>query len=219
MINTVLFDMDGLLIDSEVLWAKVFQKMLVPFGKNIPLQHYVQCYSGRTIVENMEGLVEEYGLPYSTEEAVKRVLAFEDEEEANGVPLKPGAKVLIDYLKENQYKIVLATSSKRDRAINILTQNGIFSKFDGIACGDQVENGKPAPDIFLKAMEIVDADPKHTLVLEDSSSGILAARSANVRVICIPDLKAPTEEAKGICECLLTNLEEVVDFLKKENEA
>lgn len=219
MINTVLFDMDGLLIDSEVLWAKVFQKMLDPFGKEIPLKHYVECYSGRTIVENMEGLVAEYDLPYTTEEAVKRVLAFEDAEEAKGVPLKPGARVLIDYLKENQYNIVLATSSIRKRAEIILSQNGILDKFSAIACGDQVKNGKPAPDIFLKGMELVNANPENTLVLEDSSSGILAARNANVRVICVPDLKAPTEEAKAICQCLLNNLEEVIPFLEKENEA
>lgn len=209
--------MDGLLIDSEVLWAKVFQYMLDPFGKEIPVKHYVQYYSGKTIRENMENLVKEYGLPYTTEEAVKRVLDFEDAEERKGVPLKPGARVLIKYLKEKQYKVVLATSSLGKRARTILDQNGILDQFDGIACGDEVKRGKPAPDIFLKGMEVVNAQPEHSLVIEDSESGIHAARAAGVRVICIPDLKQPTQEGRDMCECILSNLEEVIEFLEKEN--
>lgn len=120
--------------------------------------------------------------------------------------MKEGLAELLTYLKAHDYKTVVATSSTRDRVDRILAQTGLIDYFDGSVCGDEVERGKPDPDIFLKACRKADVPPAQALVLEDSETGIEAAHSAGIPVICVPDMKYPAEEfAKktyGIAESL-----------------
>ena len=132
---------------------------------------------------------------------------------AEGIDLKPGAKELLQYLKHNGYKMIVASSSVRARAINLLTQNGIVEYFDDFVFGPEVKRGKPNPDIFLKAAEKLDEAPENCLVLEDSEAGIQAAYAANIPVICIPDLKKPSEEYVQKTTAVLGALDEVIHYL------
>ena len=110
------------------------------------------------------------------------------------VRLKPGGAALLAWLKARGVTVVLATSSKRDRAVDILTRLGVVQYFDDMVFGTEIERGKPYPDIFLKAAEKAHAAPADCLVLEDSEAGIQAAHAAGIDVICVPDMKTPAAE-------------------------
>ncbi len=116
-------------------------------------------------------------------------------------------------LKDNHYKIAIATSSDRHRIERILKD--ILPLFYYIICGDEVVHGKPHPDIFLKASQNLHVKPEETLVLEDSESGILAAYNGQIDVICIPDMKYPSCESVAKSKCILSNLLEVKEYIKR----
>ena len=206
MKNTVIFDLDGLLIDSEIISFRLYEELTGKYGRSMTLEEYATDYSGKTGITNMKLLLEKYQLPITFS-------FFVDEREKEylkeGVALKPGARELLAYLKENHYKILLATSSTEDRAEGILQQNGIRGYFDHLVYGVNVKRGKPFPDIFLKACEDANEPRKNCLVLEDSEAGIQAAHSAGIDVICIPDMREPGEEFKK-----LISLKDVILWLQ-----
>lgn len=216
-INTVIFDMDGLLIDSEPIWYQMYQKMLKTHGYDFLLEDYTHSYSGRVLLEILTEFKERFNLPYVPKEETERFFAWEEEYIERGIPLKKGAKELLSFLKENQYKILLATSSAPKRAHKILEKNQVLHYFDDMAFGTEVKRGKPNPDIFLKACEKAGEAPDHCLVLEDSEAGIRAAYAAGIPVICVPDLKKPEKTCEEMTECLAPSLLDVIEYLKEED--
>lgn len=130
------------------------------------------------------------------------------------VELKPGARELLLYLKQNHYKIAIASSSTEKRAINILKQHNIIDSFDEFVFGNDVEKGKPNPEIILKACDKISEKPEECLVLEDSGAGIQAAFSANIPVICIPDMKVPNQHYLNMTKAILNSLDEVISYLE-----
>ena len=143
----------------------------------------------------------------------KDVYKIENRFIAQGVDLKYGAKELLSYLKDNNFKIAIASSSTRDRALTILKQHNIVEYFDDFVFGNEVEKGKPNPDIFLKACDKLSEKPEKCLVLEDSEAGIQSAYSANIPVICIPDMKVPNDSYLNMTKEVLSSLEEVISYL------
>ena len=129
--------------------------------------------------------------------------------EREGVPVKEGLRELLKYLKERGYKTVVATSSTRDRVDKILKQTGLADYYDDSICGDEVERGKPNPDIFLKACQKVQVSPSEALVLEDSEMGIQAASSAGIPVICVPDMKYPAPQYASLASHIVESLTDV----------
>lgn len=215
MVNTVIFDLDGLLVDSELMTYEFYKRVVSENGYNFSLKEYTDTYCGRTAVRNMTELISNYNLPFNVDEGM--VLTRRAEKEyltTNGVPLKKGAKELLDFLKSNGYGIYLASSSGKERAYMILEKNGIKEYFDDGVFGDEIEHSKPSPDVFLKAMEKARKSTKECLVLEDSEAGIHAAYAAGIPVICIPDLKQPSEESKKMAKFVLPSLLCVRDKLK-----
>lgn len=214
MKNTVIFDLDGLLIDSEIISYQVCRSLVEAYGQYFPLEEYIHGYSGKTEMGNMQALIETYHLPISLEEGIAFGKQREQEYFREGVALKPGARELLSYLKRNQYKIMLASSSTRNRAIGVLGQHGIGAYFDNMVFGEEVKRGKPFPDIFQRAAESAGEPPEHCLVLEDSEAGIQAAYSAGIEVICIPDMKAPGETFREMASAEMDSLEEVIPWLE-----
>lgn len=143
------------------------------------------------------------------------VYAIEKELLAEGVPLKAGARELLNYLKENGYKIGLATSSVAERAKMLLNQNNILDYFEVLTFGLEVEMSKPAPDIFLRTAEKLDSSPSDCLVLEDSEAGLQAALAAGMSAICIPDMKSPSENTLSQILATLPHLAAVIPILEK----
>lgn len=219
MIDTVIFDLDGLLVDTEKTWYHVWNDLLGMYGKSFTLQDYVTNYSGKTVVDNTSILIQKYQLPIDTDTGVNQANAIEQRYVQAGVELMKGAKELLEFLKENKYKIVVGTSSRRERATTILEKAKILDYFDDIVVGYDVKRGKPFPDTFLEAARRVSSEPENCLVLEDSEMGIQAAYAANMKVICIPDLKHPSECYAVKTSAVLPNLIHVIDYLNKVNIA
>lgn len=215
MIKAIIFDFDGLLADTEIVSYKIYKELLQQFGYTYTEEEYAQKFSGKTEVKNVENLIETYHLPWTLENGLKNVLEVETRLLSQGVDLKHGVKELLHFLKENEYKIGLATSSTKDRALNILRQHGIIDYFNIFVFGNEVEKGKPNPDIFLKACEKLNENPKDCLVLEDSEAGIEASYSANIPVICIPDMKKLAMQYLDKTAAVYETLDKVIDFLQK----
>lgn len=216
MVRAVIFDLDGLLVNTEVTWHKVFNSILAPYGYEMSIAEYVKNYSGKTIVENITNTIKHYQLPIDCETGIAQAILEEENYLKQGVDLKPGALELLQYLKKNQYKIVLGTSSKKERAVSILEFHDIKKYFDDIVCGYDVKRGKPYPDTFLVASERAQTPPEQCLVLEDSEAGIQAGFSAHIPVICIPDLKQPRQQYVDMTAAVLPSLLDVVEYLEKQ---
>ncbi len=218
MIKAVIFDLDGLLIDSEPIAYGIMQDMIKPYGGFITLDDYINNYLGRTVKFSVDKITVDYKLKGTPEENLKEYFEIEEERIEKGIPLKKGGKELLVYLKENGYKTIVASSSVRERAEKILNSHNILEYFDDLVFGYEVERGKPYPDIFIKACEKLNVAPNEAIVLEDSGAGIEAGFSAGVPVICIPDLKAPQEDILSKASYVFSDLFKVIDFLEKQGE-
>ncbi len=213
MITTVLFDLDGLLIDSEVVYFQMAQEMVTQYGKSITLEDYVSKQSGRTLVDNVQSYIDLCNMPITVQEGIQWTWDREAEITANGIPLKPGAEKLIHYLKEQGITMILATSSLPDRAEKLLRQNGVYDYFAGSVCGTEVKRGKPDPEVFELAAQKAGEIPAHCLVLEDSENGIRAAHAGGFPVICVPDLKVPGKEYLDMTTAVVHSLDEVIPLI------
>ena len=213
MVNAVIFDLDGLLVDTETVSYRILQEILAGFGRDFTLEEYTGEFCGKPETANAAHLVEAYRLPWTAAEALERIFRREEELHAQGVALKPGAKELLAYLRETGRGIAMASSSTRDRALNLLNQHRIEDYFQQFVFAGEVERGKPAPDVFLRACEKLGEAPENCLVLEDSEAGIRAACAARIPVICVPDLKTPEKRILERAAAVLRSLDEVLPYL------
>ncbi|WP_296876631.1 HAD family phosphatase [Thomasclavelia sp.] len=213
MIEAVIFDMDGLMIDSERVTFEGYQHVLKKDNLTMSEETY-KTLLGKTVKAVYELFASDYGDQYDVDQVIKEVHQYiADRFENDGVPLKKGLLELLKYLKENNYKTIVATSSHRSRVDLILKQAKITEYFDDSICGDEVTHGKPDPEVFLKACQKLNVSPDKALVLEDSESGINAAYNAKIKVIGIPDMKYPDEKYVQMTYSIMNDLLEVRDFL------
>ncbi len=197
-VSALIFDMDGLLFDTETLFLNCAQKTGEEIGYTIPYQLCVETI-GRTFEDTRRIFVENLGRDFPVDSFFSRtnVLVY-DHIERHGIPIKPGAVELLHELKSRNIKTILASSSPYWMIEKNLTISGLKSYFDLIVSGEDVENGKPAPDIFLLAAKRGDVSPEECIVLEDSNNGVLSAAAAGMRTIMVPDVKPPTDEVKRV---------------------
>ena len=217
MVKAVIFDLDGLLIDTEIIAYKIYKEISREYGYDFSKEEYVKNYSGIAMRKNVANFIETYHLPWTLEEGVEKVRAMEIRMLEEGVDLKAGAETLLSYLKTHGYKIGVASSSIEKRAMDILEQHDVAKYFDKFVFGHEVTKGKPHPDIFIKACEKLGEEPEDCLVLEDSEAGIQAAHSAQIPVICIPDMKIPGEDFLKMTEIMLDSLADVVPYLENKS--
>ena len=218
--DAVIFDLDGLLADTEIISLKVYQELLKDFGIPFTEETYSREYSGHREEENVKRFLDTYDLPWNFDQTLEKVYELEARILDKGVNLKKGAKNLLAFLKREGIPIALATSSVESRARMILDSNGILSLFDHLVFAKDVKRSKPYPDIFLKACSDLNVLPENCLVLEDSEAGIAAAYRAGIPVICIPDLKMPAQSFLNKTEQVFQDLDAVRDYLesRKENQ-
>lgn len=215
MIKAVIFDMDGLMINSERVTFEGYQEVMKKMNLTISEDFY-KTLLGKTLMNVTELFDERYGHDFPLNDVIVDVHQYiNDRFENEGVPLKKGLIELLTYLKENNYKTIVATSSNRRRVNHILELAHLTQYFDDSICGDEVAKGKPNPDIFLKACEKLNVAPLDALVLEDSEAGIHAAHNANIPVICIPDMKYPEPIYQDMTTHILSSLDQVIDYIKK----
>ena len=216
MTKAVIFDLDGLLVDTELIAYQIYKDILEKYGYQFTKEEYSQDYSGKSMSVNVPHVIETYRLPWTVEKGLEEVMRAEERLLTYGVELKSGARELLAFLKGNQYGIAMASSSIRDRALNILRENGVLDYFDQFVFGKEVEKGKPYPDIFLKACEKLGQRPEDCLVLEDSEAGIQAANAAGIPVICVPDMKRPDRRLLDRAAAVLDSLDQVIQYLSEE---
>lgn len=214
-IEAVLFDMDGVIFDTEKVYLDIWTKVFKKYKYKLEPDVYISVMgTGRKNV--MKVFTDNYGqdLPILDMYKEKDEMLFQVIE-AGQVPLKEGAMEIIKSLKNNNFKIALATSAKRDRLNKQLKMGKLEGMFDTIVCGDDVINGKPNPEIFLKSAENLSVNPENCAVIEDSAAGIKAAHSGKMIAIHVEDLKKADEEILNYCHKNFKNLFEIKDYLIK----
>lgn len=214
MLKAVIFDMDGLMINSERVTFEGYQKVLNEMGLTITEEFY-KTLLGKTLKTVTELFYQEYGNSFPLEQVIVDVHQYmADVFDNEGVPIKQGLIELLTYLKNNHYKTIVATSSTRNRVDHILDIAHLTQYFDDSICGDEVTKGKPNPEVFLQACQKLNVKPSEALVLEDSEAGIQAAYNAHIPVICIPDMKYPEVEFVNMTTSILNTLDQVIDFIQ-----
>lgn len=218
--KTLIFDMDGLMFDTESLWIKFSQESAKTFNIILP-EKLIYGVIGTTQIMTKNAFLEEYGNNFDFDDFLKtyRQLSFEYIEK-EGTPIKRGLLELISYLKKEKYKIAIASSSKRE-ILEFYLKNANIDKniFDIIVSGDMVKNSKPEPDIFLKACELLNEKPNNCYVLEDSNNGIIAAHLSRCVPILIPDKDVIKKENLQKAKYKFNDLLEVKEFLENQKVA
>ena len=213
-IKGVLFDMDGVILDTEKLytrfWREAAQSLGFPMTQEMALG--MRSLSRELGERQLKAyLGDEVDYMQVRNKRIELMTAFINE---NGVELKPGIHELLDFLKVHEIKTSVATSSPLDRTKEYLSQVGLVEAFDELVSGHMVEHGKPAPDIYLYASSKLGLKPEECLVLEDSPTGLLAAYRAGCVPVMVPDQDKPDEDVKGRIYAVCENLEGVMDLFR-----
>ena len=169
---------------------------------------------GKSLVRCRDILRANYGDGFDIDQVFKLHVAYMDDFfEKNGVPVKEGIFELLDLLEDKGIKKCVATSTIRTRAEHKLQEAGLGGRFETIIGGDDVENGKPSPDIFLKAAQKCGVAPQNCIVIEDTEAGILGATAAEIRVIAVPDIAPLSQEIRAKAYTVCASLFEVANLL------
>lgn len=211
--KAVVFDMDGVIFDSERAVMQCWKE--VASRHNIPdIEKAILACTGTTMVRTREIMLNLYGADFPYDEyAMESSAIFHSRYDGGRLPMKPGVKELLTFLKEHNKKIALASSTRQQVVTDELRDAGIIEYFDRIICGDMVSRSKPAPDIFLKACEELNVSPSDSYAIEDSYNGIRAAHAGGLHPIMVPDLLPADEEMQSLAEIVLPNLTSVMEYL------
>ncbi len=212
-IKGAVFDMDGLMFDTENLTYQLQKQILKNDGFDFSLEDYKQSV-GKRLADLLPFFQKLFGEDFDAEgfrqKCREAYIKYTDE---YGVPLKPGLNEILKKLKSEKIKIALATSTTSRSAKRTLKIAGVLDYFDEFVCAEDVENGKPDPEPFLKAAWKLSLNPNECLALEDSSNGIKSAHSAGMITVMIPDLIEPTEDIKNKCDYIFNNLNDVLTIV------
>lgn len=208
MIRAVIFDMDGLILDTEKLLVKYWCQAANEAGFPMKTEHAL----------NIRSLARKYAIPYLQglfgesfdydKIRTRRMELMNAYVSEHGLETKTGLAELLQYLKANGIPAAVATATDYQRTEKYLTQVGYFGYFSRIVCATMVENGKPKPDIYLYAAQQLGLDPAECLALEDSPNGVRSASSAGCVTVMVPDLTPPDEE---LCSLIFAKADSLAD--------
>lgn len=195
--KAVIFDMDGLIFDTERLGRSCWQQAAEEYGYQISDELFSRVI-GRGIDDTFSIFRAELGADFPAETIrARRLILGTQQIEQNGIDIKAGLFELLGFLKQCQILTALCTSTESSRARYYLERAGLENRFNKAVFGDQVKKAKPDPEIYRRILELLALKAEQCLVLEDSNFGVAAAHSAGIRVICIPDLVEPTIETRN----------------------
>ena len=215
----VIFDLDGVLADSEPWWNQIDAKLLAEYGVSYRGEYHrnVLGVSYRLAVEFYKNA---FHISASVEELMRRRGEIATDFFANRVDLFPSAKTTLEQLREMKLPLAVATSSVSASARPLLDRTGIRSLFSVVVTGDEVQQGKPHPDIYLRAAKKLGISPEACLVIEDSLAGIAAGKAANMRVAAIPDRRfVDPREYEKEANYVLGSLSEIPALIRRVNAA
>lgn len=195
--KAIVFDMDGVLFDTERVYFEAWDRVAAEM--NIDVKEIRGKCAGHNAAD-IAAMFDAYfgGKVTYAEFGPRKNAAFYQILEENGLPEKEGLHEILDFLKENGYRIALATSTRREGALHNLTKAGILEYFDALTTGDMFTHGKPDPEIYLTACRLLGSDPAETYAVEDSYAGLESAHRAGMKPVMIPDLFPPTEYTRSI---------------------
>ncbi len=213
-IRGVLFDMDGLLVDTEKLHNRFWREAMKQMGYDMT-QEQALFMRGRGGTSGEEQLRAYFGpdIDYYRVRDI-RIGMLEDHIAIHGVELKPGARELLDYLRARGIAAAVTSASPLTRIQGYLRQHGLEDRFQRLCSGYEVERSKPYPDIYLYGAQRLGLDPGECLALEDAPAGIESAHRAGCLPILVPDLDHPGEETRRRCYAQADSLLDVIDILK-----
>ncbi len=216
-IRGVLFDMDGLVLDSEALYTRFWREAANALGYPMTAEQSLGMRSlgkkrGQPYLESLFGP----GIDYS-ELRTKRIELMEAYVQEHGIPAKPGICELLDYLDANQIPAAITSSSPMEFIQRHLTAVNLLHRFRKLCSGHAIPNGKPAPDIYLLGAAELGLQPEECLALEDSPTGILSAYRAGCLPVMIPDLDQPDAQTQNLLFAKADSLTDIIDILKAQN--
>lgn len=210
-IEAVLFDLDGSLVDSMWIWRDIDIEYLGKFGISLPekLQADIE---GMSFTETAVYFKERFKIPDSVEQVKEDWNRMAWNKYTHQVPLKKGAREFLEHCHENGIKLGIATSNSRELVENVISVHGLTGYFDSIVTACEVDKGKPAPDVYLEAAKRCGAVPEKCLVFEDIVAGIMAGKSAGMKVCAVEDAYSRHQDAekKRLSDYFITDYFDIV---------
>ncbi len=214
-IKGAIFDMDGLMLDTEKILVRFWKEASLEYGYNMTDENVyeIRSLSRKYSVPLLKGI---FGNDFPFNEIRnRRIQLMNNYIDKYGFETKKGLFEILKYLKNNNYSIAVATATERERAETYLKKINAYDYFDAIICGDMVQNGKPAPDIYITASKKLGLLPMECVAFEDSPNGIKSAHSAGCQVIMIPDLTQPDDIINPLLSGVYESLDMAVDFFER----
>jgi beta-phosphoglucomutase-like phosphatase (HAD superfamily) len=208
----VVFDMDGLLIDTEAMWRDAQLAEAEAQGVDLPLT-VIQSLIGLPWPVNRRQLQDHFGPDFDVEAFVGAVSRRHAAGCRAGVAIKAGVVELLDLLDELGLPRAIATSSERHVVAERLGPNGLLARFHAVIADEDCTRGKPHPEPYLNAARAMGIAPADSLALEDSYNGVRSAHAAGMMTVMVPDLLPPTDETRGLCVAVAETLHQVRDAL------
>ncbi|MCF0149705.1 MAG: HAD family phosphatase [Clostridium sp.] len=213
-VELVIFDMDGLIFDTEKISYSSWVEAAKKFNINFDLNTFYRLV-GTNNESCRNSLMAEYKDKVDVDEYIREKRKINIDLLINGAEKKQGLDELLEYLTNNNIKKAVATSSNREVALGHLRKANILQYFDYVLCGDEVKKSKPNPEVFLNVAKKLEINPRNCIVLEDSEAGVIAASRGKFKVIIIPDMKEPEKEIEELAYRKLNNLKEVIDVIEE----
>jgi len=215
-VKAVVFDMDGLLVDTETVVFEAMQATAQKDGRDLPFEVFKRMIglphvlSDQIVLEHFGGACDLDAWRAGVRENFRRIADA-------GVALKAGVVELLDDLDALGLPRAVATSSNRESVEYSLGRHGLLTRFHAFVTRDEQVNHKPHPEPFLKAAAALGVDPADCLALEDSHNGVRAASAAGMMTVMVPDMLDPTEEMRTLCVRIAVDLHEVRDLLEQQS--
>lgn len=217
-IKGVLFDMDGTMFDTETMSIYGWEVTAPKYGIEISRDFMISCM-GLVTSAIRDRFYEQYGREFDYDNfRADKLKAMEEVIVRDGVPHKKGLINLLEFLKSENIKCAVATSTTYSRAVFNIERGGVLDYFDEIISGDMVEHGKPEPDIYIRAAQKLGLDTESCMVLEDSRNGILSAHASGTVSVLIPDIIPVDADMLSAADYKLPDLDAVIELIKQLNK-
>ena len=213
-IKGMVFDLDGTLLDTEPIAIEATNRVAPLFGIEVSIEKSYE-FLGISSDVVKKYFLDNFGSDFDYEGYRRKKIDYQkDVINRDGIKYKKGAKEILEFAKENNIKCAVATSTGRERADFLIEKAQIGSYFSAIVCGSEVENGKPAPDVFIEAVRRMGVSTDESIGFEDSRNGIISSHRAGLLSILIPDLLKPDNDSLSAADHVFNDMAEALSYVR-----